>query len=213
MGESFIVEGRRPSLIAILRGLPPEDAIAVGQALYDAGFRVIEVPLNRPGALVCIERLAATFGASAIVGAGTVLSPAEVDAVAAAGGRLIVSPDCNPDVIRATRGRGLWSLPGVATPSEAFTAMRAGAHAVKAFPAEALPPAVIKSWRSVIPRELGIYPVGSITPQKILEYRSANAGIDGFGLGGALYQQGMALEELTRRAKSFVSAWTQTVGQ
>jgi len=143
MPAFFDTAADTPPLIAILRGLLPEQAAAVGETLYAAGFRVLEVPLNRPQALRSIELLARTLPAGAVVGGGTVLSAVEVEAVAAAGGTLVVSPDANAEVIRATRERGLWSLPGAATPTEAFAAIRAGAHAIKAFPAEALPPAVI----------------------------------------------------------------------
>jgi 2-dehydro-3-deoxyphosphogalactonate aldolase len=195
-----------PPLIAILRGLAPEHAAEVGTTLYRAGFRALEVPLNRPGALQALERLAAALPAGTVLGAGTVLRPEEVEAVAAHGGTLVVSPDVNPEVIRASRNRGLWSLPGAATPSEAFAAIRAGAHAIKAFPAEALPPVVIKSWRSVLPAGFGIYPVGGITPQLVAGYRAAGAA-DGFGLGGALFTPGLALEELARRATQYIDAW------
>lgn len=194
-----------PPLIAILRGLDPAQAAEVGTTLYQAGFRVLEVPLNRPGALQALERLAAALPAGVVVGAGTVLTPEDVDAVAAHGGTLVVSPEVNPEVIQACRRRGLWSLPGAATPSEAYAAIRAGAHAIKAFPAEALPPAVIKSWRSVLPADFGIYPVGGITPQLLSGYRAAGA--DGFGLGGALFTPGTGPDELARRAAQFVAAW------
>jgi 2-dehydro-3-deoxyphosphogalactonate aldolase len=211
VSATFGIEPSAPPLIAILRGLAAERAAEVGMILYRAGFRLLEVPLNRPQALRSIERLVETLPAGTTVGAGTVLTAEEVAAVAAAGGRLIVSPDCNPQVIRAARERGLWSLPGAATPSEAFAAVRAGAHAVKAFPAEALPPAVLKAWRSVVPAGIGIYPVGGITPRSIIEYRSTCPGIDGFGLGGALFTPDMALAELERRAGDFVAAWKQTL--
>lgn len=199
-----------PPLIAILRGLDPGQAAEVGTTLYRAGFRALEVPLNRPGALQALQRLAQALPRDAVVGAGTVLTPDDVDAVAAHGGTLVVSPDVNPDVIRASRSRGLWSLPGAATPSEAFAAIRAGAHAIKAFPAEALPPAVIKSWRSVLPAGLGIYPVGGITPQSVAGYRAAGAA-DGFGLGSALFTPGLPLDELASRAAQFVEAWNAAV--
>ena len=206
MSSFFDTASGTPPLIAILRGLAPEQAAAVGETLYAAGFRVLEVPLNRPQALRSIELLARTLPAGTVVGGGTVLSVTEVEAVAAAGGTLVVSPDTNPEVIRATRQRGLWSLPGAATPTEAFAAIRAGAHALKAFPAEALPPAVIKSWRSVIPPQIAIYPVGGITPQVMAAYHSGGAGIDGFGLGGALFAPDVPLQQLAQRAGSFVAA-------
>jgi len=208
MPAFFDTAADTPPLIAILRGLLPEQAAAVGETLYAAGFRVLEVPLNRPQALRSIELLARTLPAGAVVGGGTVLSAAEVEAVAAAGGTLVVSPDANAEVIRATRERGLWSLPGAATPTEAFAAIRAGAHAIKAFPAEALPPAVIQSWRSVIPPQVAIYPVGGITPQVLAAYRSSSAGVDGFGLGSALFASDVPLPQLAQRANSFVAAWS-----
>lgn len=203
----FGIDNDAPPLVAILRGLAPEAAVDVGMTLYRAGFRLLEVPLNRPGALRSIERLAGSLPAGSLIGAGTVLTPTEVADVAAAGGRLIVSPDTNPAVIHATCERGLCSLPGAATPSEAFTAIRAGAGAIKAFPAEVLPPAAIKAWCSVIPPGIGIYPVGGITPEAIMDYRAACPGIDGFGLGSALFTPGMRLDELRRRAERFVAAW------
>ncbi len=209
MSTPFDIEPGAPPLIAILRGLAPEQAAEVGALLYRAGFRILEVPLNRPHALRTIELLAGSVPAGTLVGGGTVLTSQDVDAVAAAGGRLIVSPDSNAEVIRKTRQQGLWSLPGAATPTEAFAAMRAGAHAVKAFPAESLPAAVIKAWRSVLPAGIGIYPVGGITPEAILSYRLQHTGVDGFGLGSALFVPGMAMEELDRRARRFVAAWSE----
>lgn len=192
-------------LIAILRGLPPEKAVGVGQTLIEAGFGLLEVPLNRPHAVECIGRMARGLPADVRVGGGTVLSAAAVDQVASVGGTLIVSPDCNPAVIRATCDRGLWSVPGAATPTEALRAIDAGAHAVKAFPAEGLAPVVIKSWRAVIPANIPIYPVGGITAQRIAEYRGC--GVNGFGLGGALYSPEYTLDELKRRARELVAAF------
>lgn len=192
-------------LIAILRGLTPESAPAVGRVLFDAGFRLLEVPLNRPGALDSMAALRETLPDEAWIGAGTVLTPQAVADVAAAGGKLIISPDCNPDVIRATRDHGLWSFPGVATPSEAFTALRAGAHALKAFPAESMPPTVIRAWRAVVPAEVGLFPVGGITPERMADYLAAGA--TGFGLGGPLYAPDRSLDDLSARARAFAEAW------
>lgn len=194
-----------PPLVAILRGLPPADAAAIGLALYEAGFRLLEVPLNRPGALDAIAALVAALPCDAWIGAGTVLQPEQVGAVAGAGGRLVISPNCDPAVIAATRSRGLWSLPGVATPSEAFAALQAGAHALKAFPAEAIPPAVLKAWRAVLPMSVPVYPVGGIVPANMVAYRLAGA--SGFGLGGALYQPGDAAAAVSARAQAYVAAW------
>lgn len=194
-----------PPYVAILRGLTPTRAGEVGSILYDAGFRLLEVPLNRPGALEAIAILISTLPKDALVGAGTVLTPESVDEVAAAGGKLIISPDCNPAVIARAVQCGLWSVPGVATPSEAFAALRAGAHALKAFPAEGIPPEVLKAWRAVIPSEVPILPVGGVTVQRLPAYLAAGA--SGFGLGGQLFQPEVSNAELAERAQAFVAAW------
>lgn len=192
-------------LVAILRGIRPTEVKAVVEALLTAGFRLIEVPLNSPDALDSIRRLVRRVGDAAVIGAGTVLSPAEVEAVAGTGARLVVAPHCDPAVIRAARERGLWVLPGVATPSEAFVALAAGADALKAFPAEALPPAVIRAWSAVLPRGTAILPVGGIEPTSLAAYRQAGAA--GFGLGSALYRPGTPAEAVGRQAAAFGEAW------
>jgi 2-dehydro-3-deoxyphosphogalactonate aldolase len=194
-------------LVAILRGIRPEEVEAVADGLIAAGFRLIEVPLNSPDAFSSIRRLAARFGSEAVIGAGTVLTEADAGAVAETGAGLIVAPNCDPAVIRAAKALGLSCLPGVATPSEAFTALAAGADALKAFPAEALPPSVIKAWRAVLPREVAVLPVGGIEPASMAAYRAAGAA--GFGLGSALYQPGMGAEAVRGRAAAFVAAWRQ----
>lgn len=191
-------------LVAILRGIAPAEAEAVGGALVDAGFRLIEVPLNSPDPLESIGRLARRFGDKALVGAGTVLDPADVDRIAEAGGRLIVSPNTDTGVIAATVGAGLISAPGYFTPSEAFAAIQAGAHAIKLFPAEAASPAVVKAQRAVLPRHVPLIVVGGITPEAMGPYLAAGA--DGFGLGGALYRPGMNAGEVGARARAFVAA-------
>lgn len=191
-------------LVAILRGIAPAEAEAVGGALVDAGFRLIEVPLNSPDPLDSIGRLARRFGDTALVGAGTVLDPADVDRIAEAGGRLIVSPNTDTGVIAATVGAGLISAPGFFTPSEAFAAIRAGAHAIKLFPAEAASPAVVKAQRAVLPRHVPLIVVGGITPEAMAPYLAVGA--DGFGLGGALYRPGMSADEVGARARAFVAA-------
>ncbi len=191
-------------LVAILRGLTPDEAVPVGQALIDAGFRIIEVPLNSPEPLDSIRRLENQFGAQALVGAGTVLSQEDVDAVARAGGRLVVSPHFDPAVVRAALTRGLVPMPGVVTPSEIFAARALGAHAVKLFPAEMIGPQVVKALRAVIPREQKLLPVGGITPVNIPAYREAGA--DGFGIGSALYQPGRSPAEVAQAARAFVRA-------
>lgn len=196
-------------LVAILRGITPEEAEAVADALVAEGFCLIEVPLNSPRPLDGIRRLAARFGPSTVIGAGTVLTEAEVAAVADAGAALVVAPNGDPAVIRAAKARGLWCLPGVATPSEAFQALAAGADALKAFPAEGLPPAVIKAWRAVLPKAVAILPVGGIEPASLAAYRQAGAA--GFGLGSTLYKPGMSAEAVRRRAAAFVQAWRLTV--
>jgi 2-dehydro-3-deoxyphosphogalactonate aldolase len=192
-------------LIAILRGVRPGEAVAIGQALVDAGFRAIEVPLNSPEPLASIAALAQAFGARALIGAGTVLDPADVGRIAEAGGRLVVMPHADPTIVRAAKTQGLLCVPGVATPTEAFGALAAGADALKLFPAEALPPAVVKAWRAVLPKDVRLLPVGGITPERMAPYVAAGA--DGFGLGSALYQPGLGPGEVAARATAFATAW------
>jgi 2-dehydro-3-deoxyphosphogalactonate aldolase len=200
----FDVAFARCPLIAILRGVTPGDVVAVGEALFDAGFRLIEVPLNSPEPLESIARLAKAFANRAVIGAGTVLRPAEVTAVRTAGGTLIVSPNTNVEVITATTKASLVSLPGCATASEAFTALEAGATALKLFPAEGASPAVLKALRAVLPRGVRLLPVGGITPGNLAPWREAGAA--GFGIGSALYSPGVGLDEIARRARTFVDA-------
>lgn len=192
-------------LIAILRGVRPDEAVAVAAALLDAGFRVIEVPMNSPEPLESIRRLAAAFGDRARVGAGTVLTVQQVRDVAAAGGTLIVSPNANPDVIRTTKAAGLWSAPGVATPTEGFAALDAGADMLKLFPAEQMGPSVVKAWRAVFPREVPLVPVGGVTVDTMAAFVAAGAA--GFGLGSALYKPGMTAADVRTAADAFVAAW------
>lgn len=192
-------------LIAILRGVTPDEIVAVGRALYDAGFRVIEIPLNSPQPFESIRRLTAELGDSCLIGAGTVLTEAQVAEVDAAGGRLIVSPNANLAVIRASKAAGLVSAPGVATPSEGFAALEAGADSLKLFPAEQLGPAVVKAWRAVFPRELALLPVGGITPDNMGPYVAAGA--NGFGLGSALYKPGLSAAQVSANAQAFAAGW------
>ncbi|MCP3729922.1 2-dehydro-3-deoxy-6-phosphogalactonate aldolase [Sphingomonas sp. MG17] len=194
----------RCPLIAILRGLTPDEAVPVGEALIGAGFTLIEVPLNSPDPLESIARLAQAAAGRAMVGAGTVLSEADVAAVAAAGGTLIISPNANPGVIAASAARGLVSLPGIATPTEAFAALDAGATALKLFPAEAASPTVLKAMRAVLPKVLRILPVGGIAPDNMQPWRDAGAA--GFGLGSALYKPGFTAAEVGTRAAAFIKA-------
>ena len=194
-------------LIAILRGVTPQEIVAVGRVLYEAGFRVIEIPLNSPQPLESIQLLSRALGDDCLVGAGTVLNEQQVSAVAQAGGRLVVSPNANGAVIRASKLAGMASAPGVATPSEGFAALEAGADALKLFPAEQLAPAVLKAWRAVFPADLPMLPVGGVTPDSMVSY--VQAGANGFGLGSALYKPGLDLEQLASNAKAFASAWQQ----
>ncbi|WP_170765393.1 2-dehydro-3-deoxy-6-phosphogalactonate aldolase [Ruegeria lacuscaerulensis] len=190
-------------LIAILRGLAPENARPVSDVLFDAGFRIIEVPLNSPDPLESIAQIVAKHGAQAIVGAGTVLTTDQVAAVADAGGRIIVSPNMNPDVGRAAVARDLYWCPGVMTPSEAFTALDIGASVLKFFPAEMVPPAAIAAMRAVLPADAVVAAVGGITPDTMASYHAA--GVDGYGLGSALFKPSYTLDDIGRRARAFTS--------
>jgi len=192
-------------MVAILRGLRPDEALPVGRAVAAAGFRILEVPLNSPQPLDSIRQLTEALGERCLVGAGTVMTPAQVDQVAAAGGRVIVMPHADVAVITAAKRAGLYCTPGVATPTEAFAALAAGADALKLFPAEQLGPAVVKAWRAVLPPELPVLPVGGIAPDTMAPYVAAGA--DGFGLGSALYAPGRDAAEVGRRAQAFAQAW------
>jgi 2-dehydro-3-deoxyphosphogalactonate aldolase len=194
-------------LVAILRGLAPEHAQDVGRTLFDAGFRLIEVPLNRPGAVQAMRLIQALAlaPADALVGGGTMLTVADVDAVADAGGQIFIAPNCNPPVIAHAAARGLLCAPGVATPSEAFAALAAGAHILKLFPAEMIGPAGLKAMRSVLPADTPLWPVGGVTPEQIGAWKAAGA--TGAGIGGALFTPGVTMDELGRRARAFVAAW------
>lgn len=192
-------------LVAILRGITPAEALPVGAALAEAGFRIIEVPLNSPQPLHSIGTLAREFGSTCLIGAGTVMNAAQVAEVAAAGGRLIVMPHGDAAVIREAKARGLQCAPGIATPSEGFAALAAGADALKLFPAELLTPPVLKALRAVFAPDTLMLPVGGITPQNIAAYLTAGA--SGFGLGSALYKPGMSTAQVKAQARSFVQAW------
>ena len=192
-------------LIAILRGLKPENAEAVGHALVEAGFRIIEVPLNSPEPFRSIEILARTMPRNVLVGAGTVLDPEQVNGIRDVGGKLIVMPHADLDVIRRAKEQDLICTPGVATPTEAFAALKAGADAIKIFPAEAVPPAVVKAWRAVLPKDALVVPVGGIKPDTMKPY--VDAGANGFGLGSALFTPAMPVEEIGRKARDFATAW------
>ena len=194
-------------LVAILRGLAPTESVAVGQALYAAGFRLIEVPMNSPEPLQSIARLRAALPADCRIGAGTVLSTAVVDAVRAAGGDLIVMPHADVAVIAHAKAAGMHCVPGVATPTEAFAALAAGADALKMFPAEQLGPTVLKAWRAVIPAGVALLPVGGITPANMAEY--LQAGASGFGLGSALFKPGQGVEQVRQQARAFQQRWAE----
>ena len=191
-------------LVAILRGITPAEAVPVGQALVDAGWSLIEVPLNSPRPLDSIAALVRAFP-QALVGAGTVLLADQVRAVAATGAGLIVSPNTNIDVLTEGLRLGLVCLPGVATPTEAFAALAAGAHGLKLFPAEWMPPAGLRAMRAVLPAGTRLLPVGGITPDNMAAYRAAGAA--GFGIGSALYKPGMGVAQVAVQARRFADAW------
>lgn len=191
-------------LVAVLRGITPPEIAAIGAALADVGFRILEVTLNSPQPFDSIRRLAQGFGDRCLVGAGTVTSPDEVTQVRAAGGRLIVMPHADAAVIREAKRQGMVCLPGVATPTEAFAALAAGADALKLFPAEQLPPAVLKAWRAVLPRDVLLLPVGGIAPATMAPYWAAGA--RGFGTGSNLYRPGASVQSVHAAAAAFAVA-------
>jgi 2-dehydro-3-deoxyphosphogalactonate aldolase len=194
-------------LIAILRGLRPEEAASIGGVLYQAGFRVIEVPLNSPLPYDSIRILRATLPADCLIGAGTVLTPEQVGLVKEAGGQVIVMPHSDPKVLRAAKAAGLYLSPGVATPTEAFAALAEGADVLKLFPAEQMGPAVVKAFLAVLPAGTALIPVGGITPDNMQVF--IDAGVSGFGLGSGLFKPGMSAAEVAERADAYMSAWNQ----
>lgn len=189
-------------LVAIIRGVTPDEVEAIGEAILSAGIRIIEVPLNSPDPLASIERLAARLVGRALVGAGTVLEPQQVAEVANAGGRLIVAPNTNKAVIQAAASANLVAAPGYFTPSEGFEALEAGAHALKLFPAEGASPSVLKAQRAVLPKDAPILVVGGIQPDNMRPW--LEAGADGFGLGSGLYAPGRSADETAARARAYV---------
>jgi 2-dehydro-3-deoxyphosphogalactonate aldolase len=189
-------------LIAIIRGVTPDQAEAIGDSIFEGDIRIIEVPLNSPDALTSIELVARRLGERALIGAGTVLTAADVRRVQDAGGRIIVSPDTNTEVISAAADAGLVSSPGYFTPSEAFTALRAGAHALKLFPAEAASPAVLKAQLAVIPKGVPVMVVGGVNPDNMQPW--IEAGAAGFGLGSGLYKPGQSAADTLEKARAFV---------
>ena len=191
-------------LIAILRGLTPAEAPAMGEALVSSGFAIIEVPLNSPEPFKSIAALTQQFPQT-LIGAGTVLNAQQVKDVHAAGGRLVVAPNFNPAVLAQALALNMVVLPGVATPTEAFAALDAGAHGLKLFPAEMISPATVKALRAVLPKDAALMPVGSITPDNMAAYRAAGA--SGFGLGSALYAPGRSAAQVQEMTQAFVRAW------
>ena len=191
-------------LVAIIRGVTPAEATGIAQTLFDSGIRIIEVPLNSPDPFDSIRIISGLVGDTALVGAGTVLDPADVRRVKDAGGRIVVSPNMNPAVIEATVAAGLVSSPGVFTPSEAFAALESGAQALKLFPAEAASPKVVKAIRAVLPREVPLIIVGGVTPDSLPGW--LDAGASGFGLGGGLYKPGQSADETRTKSRAYVEA-------
>lgn len=194
-------------LVAILRGITPSECDAVGDALWTAGFRILEVPLNSPDPLISIERLARRLP-KAVVGAGTVCTVPQVTAVADAGARLVVAPNFHGPVVEAARARAMVTLPGVLTPTEAFAALTTGATGLKLFPAEVIGPAGLKAMRAVLPPETLVLPVGGVSADNLAMWRAAGA--NGAGIGSALYQPGKSADAVAAAARTFIAAWQAT---
>ncbi|WP_374333909.1 2-dehydro-3-deoxy-6-phosphogalactonate aldolase [Aestuariivirga sp.] len=192
-------------IVAILRGVTVDEVAGIGDALHAAGIRIVEVPLNSPEPFRSIAALAARFQGRMVVGAGTVLDTNSVDRVKSAGGQISVSPDCNPAVIARAVEHGMIPLPGVFTPTEAFTAVRAGARHLKLFPAEAASPKTVKAWKAVLPGDVKLYAVGGVTPANMKDW--AEAGCAGFGIGSNIYKPGMSADDVGNAARDFVAAW------
>jgi 2-dehydro-3-deoxyphosphogalactonate aldolase len=198
-------------IIAILRGVTPVEVVAVADALYASGIRIVEVPLNSPDPFTSIGKLSKHFGGRMVVGAGTVLSVQDVNMLKECGGSISVSPDCNPETISRAIDLGLDALPGVFTPTEAFAAIRAGAQHLKLFPAEVASPQTVKAWRAVLPKHIQVHAVGGVAPSNMREWLAC--GVQGFGIGSSLYKQGMSLAEVTESANALVAAWNSAKGR
>lgn len=197
-------------IIAILRGVKPDEVVAVGDALYTAGVRIVEVPLNSPDPFNSISKLAKAFAGRMVVGAGTVLSVQDVNALKDSGGTISVSPDCNPETIARAIALDLDPLPGVFTPTEAFAAIRAGSQHLKLFPAEAASPTTVKAWRAVLPKHVQVHAVGGVTPSNMAEWLAC--GVSGFGIGSSLYKPGLSLSAVSESAATLVAAWRRAKG-
>ncbi len=197
-------------IIAILRGVKTDEVVAVGDALYTAGVRIVEVPLNSPDPFNSIAKLATAFAGRMVVGAGTVLSVQDVNLLKDSGGTISVSPDCNPETIARAIAVGLDPLPGVFTPTEAFAAIRAGSQHLKLFPAEAASPNTVKAWRAVLPKHIQVHAVGGVTPSNMAEWLAC--GVSGFGIGSSLYKSGMSLSAVSESAATLVAAWRRAKG-
>ena len=210
MSLDFATAFARCPLVAILRGVRPDEVEPIGDALVAAGFTLIEVPMNSPDPLESIGRLARRLDGQALIGAGTVLTPDQVRAVQQVGGRLIISPNSDLSVIAQSAQAGLVSMPGYFTPTEAFAAVHAGASALKLFPAEAATPAVLKAQRAVLPKDLPILVVGGINPDNMAPWVAAGA--NGFGLGSALYKPGATAAQVSEAAQAFLNGWNAIQG-
>ena len=203
--ERFAAAQSALPLVAILRGIRPQEAVDIGVALVEAGFRLIEVPLNSPDPFTSIAALRQALPDEVLVGAGTVLELAQIGQLCGCGGELVIMPHADLALIRAAKAAGLLCVPGIVSPTEAFAALAAGADALKIFPAELVTPAILKAMRAVLPKGIGLLPVGGIKPESLKPY--VDAGATGFGLGSALYKPGMTVEQTASMALQFVAAW------
>lgn len=197
-------------LIAILRGIRPEESVAIAQVLYSAGIRIVEVPMNSPGALLSIRAIREALSSDCVVGAGTVVNLKQVAEVWRIGSEFVVMPHGDQAVIEAARSAGMEVIPGVATATEAFAALKTGVDLLKVFPVEPLGPSVLKAWRAVLPQGIGLVPVGGVTPENLQNY--VQGGAIGFGIGSALYRPGMDTEAVGLQARQFVEAWRSAKG-